>query len=85
LPEYWQKPPTPNKHTLAIGTQAAKIRWEEENTDTTTLKNIINPTHRHAIQEKTKKSLEQEKAQRKKDDKSKKEKRRQQRRRNDTT
>jgi REP element-mobilizing transposase RayT len=34
--------------------QAAKIRWKES-TDTTTLENVINPNHQHAIQEKTKK------------------------------
>jgi hypothetical protein len=65
---------TSTQQAHLIGMQAAKIRWEA-NTDTTTLENVINPTHRHAIQEKTKKRLKQDKAQRKKDDKSKKEKR----------
>jgi hypothetical protein len=38
------------------------------------LENVINPTHQHAIQEKTKKHLKQDKFQHKKDDKSMKEK-----------
>jgi hypothetical protein len=77
---------TSTKQAHLIGMQeAAKIR-REANTDTTTLKNVINPTHRHAIiQEKTKKRLQQEKAQRKKDDKPRKANRRQQKRRNNMT
>jgi hypothetical protein len=59
---------------LLLGMQAAKLRWEES-TNTTPLKNIINPTHQHTIQAKTKKHRKQEKALRKKDEKHKTEER----------
>jgi hypothetical protein len=51
--------------------QAAKLRWGKS-TDTNPLENVINPTHQHAIQAKTKKRCKQEKAQRKNDEKRKK-------------
>ena len=64
---------TSMKEAHLLGLQAAKMRWESNTAPDEALENVINPTHRNAIETKTKKRRKLTKAKQRKEDKRRQE------------
>jgi hypothetical protein len=64
---------TSTKEAHLLGLQPAKMRWESNTAPGKALENVINPTHRNAIEVKTKKRRKLIKAKQRKEDKRRQE------------